>query len=287
MRRHFGAARRRRRGRWSTNARRRSSRRSSRSRGWSTSSRSSRGCRRRRPCPTDLNRCSTRRWRSTTGCSATIRIERRFDGDAAAGAHRRRADPAGRHQPRRQRRRGARRRRRRGAPGRRSRRPSSSRRSTIGRNGVVRIVVTDNGPGIPAADRDKLFMPYYSTKRRGSGLGLAIVRRIIVEHGGSIEVADNEPTGTRFIVELPCEAARPHESLGSDRRRRSRRAQRAERRAARRGLSGRGRRERRGLPRTADASAVRRDRARHLAARAWTAWRRSSGCASGASTRRS
>ena len=48
--------------------------------------------------------------------------------------------------------------------------------------------MSDNGPGIPAADRDKLFMPYYSTKRRGSGLGLAIVRRIVAEHGGSIEV---------------------------------------------------------------------------------------------------
>jgi two-component system, NtrC family, nitrogen regulation sensor histidine kinase NtrY len=69
--------------------------------------------------------------------------------------------------------------------------------------GVARIVVADNGPGISAADRDKLFMPYYSTKRRGSGLGLAIVRRIIVEHGGSIEVHDNQPKGTRFVIELP------------------------------------------------------------------------------------
>jgi two-component system nitrogen regulation sensor histidine kinase NtrY len=71
-------------------------------------------------------------------------------------------------------------------------------------NGVARITVTDNGPGIPAADRDKLFMPYYSTKRRGSGLGLAIVRRIIIEHGGSIEVGDNVPQGTKFTIELPC-----------------------------------------------------------------------------------
>ena len=70
-------------------------------------------------------------------------------------------------------------------------------------NGVARIVVADNGPGISAADRDKLFMPYYSTKQRGSGLGLAIVRRIIVEHGGSIEVHDNEPAGSRFVIELP------------------------------------------------------------------------------------
>jgi nitrogen fixation/metabolism regulation signal transduction histidine kinase len=71
-------------------------------------------------------------------------------------------------------------------------------------NGIARVLVSDNGPGIPDADREKLFLPYFSTKRRGSGLGLAIVRRIIVEHGGSIEVADNTPTGTRFTVELPC-----------------------------------------------------------------------------------
>jgi two-component system nitrogen regulation sensor histidine kinase NtrY len=70
-------------------------------------------------------------------------------------------------------------------------------------NDVVRLTVSDNGPGIPLEDRDKLFMPYYSTKRRGSGLGLAIVRRIIAEHGGSIEAGDNTPTGTVFTVELP------------------------------------------------------------------------------------
>jgi two-component system nitrogen regulation sensor histidine kinase NtrY len=71
-------------------------------------------------------------------------------------------------------------------------------------HGVARVVISDNGPGIPAGDRDKLFMPYYSTKRRGSGLGLAIVRRIIAEHGGNIEVTDNVPHGTRFVIELPC-----------------------------------------------------------------------------------
>ena len=71
-------------------------------------------------------------------------------------------------------------------------------------NGVVRITVSDNGPGIPPEDRDKLFLPYYSTKRRGSGLGLAIVRRIIAEHGGAIDVAGNVPSGTIFTIELPC-----------------------------------------------------------------------------------
>ncbi len=71
-------------------------------------------------------------------------------------------------------------------------------------NSLVRVVVADNGPGIPLAERDKLFLPYYSTKQRGSGLGLAIVRRIVAEHGGSIDVTDNVPQGTRFAVELPC-----------------------------------------------------------------------------------
>jgi two-component system nitrogen regulation sensor histidine kinase NtrY len=71
-------------------------------------------------------------------------------------------------------------------------------------NNIVRLVVSDNGPGIPATEREKLFLPYYSTKGRGSGLGLAIVRRIVAEHGGSIDVADNSPRGTRFTIELPA-----------------------------------------------------------------------------------
>jgi two-component system nitrogen regulation sensor histidine kinase NtrY len=70
---------------------------------------------------------------------------------------------------------------------------------------TVRLLVADNGPGIPVGERDKLFMPYFSTKKRGSGLGLAIVRRIVAEHGGTIDVSDNEPVGTRFTIELPVE----------------------------------------------------------------------------------
>ena len=71
-------------------------------------------------------------------------------------------------------------------------------------NSLVRIVVADDGPGHSAEERDKLFLPYYSTKGRGSGLGLAIVRRIVAEHGGSIDVADNAPRGTPIVrIELP------------------------------------------------------------------------------------
>lgn len=71
-------------------------------------------------------------------------------------------------------------------------------------NRFIRIIVADDGPGIPAGEQEKLFLPYYSTKGRGSGLGLAIVRRIVAEHGGSVDVADNVPQGTRFTIELPC-----------------------------------------------------------------------------------
>jgi len=71
-------------------------------------------------------------------------------------------------------------------------------------NSLVRVIVADNGPGISTAEREKLFLPYYSTKQRGSGLGLAIVRRIVAEHGGSVAVTDNTPRGTRFAIELPA-----------------------------------------------------------------------------------
>jgi nitrogen fixation/metabolism regulation signal transduction histidine kinase len=96
-----------------------------------------------------------------------------------------------------------------GGPGATARPDGSPPRITVGtaherRDRIVRLSVADNGPGVPPADRDKLFMPYYSTKGRGSGLGLAIVRRIVVEHGGGIEVAPVEPAGTMFTVELPC-----------------------------------------------------------------------------------
>ena len=55
--------------------------------------------------------------------------------------------------------------------------------------------------------KEKLFLPYFSTKKRGTGLGLAIVSRIVEDHHGSIRVEENSPIGTRFIVELPVAAA--------------------------------------------------------------------------------
>lgn len=68
---------------------------------------------------------------------------------------------------------------------------------------TVKIEVIDEGAGIKEEDKDKLFLPYFSTKKEGTGLGLAIVQRIITEHRGHIRVKDNEPKGTQFIIELP------------------------------------------------------------------------------------
>jgi two-component system nitrogen regulation sensor histidine kinase NtrY len=67
----------------------------------------------------------------------------------------------------------------------------------------ARIVVTDDGPGIPTEDKERLFLPYFSTKANGTGLGLSIVHQIVTDHGGTIWVEDGIPQGTRFVVELP------------------------------------------------------------------------------------
>ena len=69
--------------------------------------------------------------------------------------------------------------------------------------GHARIIVSDTGPGISAEDKEKLFLPYFSTKVAGMGLGLPIVHEIVTEHGGTVRVEDNEPRGSRFIVEVP------------------------------------------------------------------------------------
>ncbi len=68
---------------------------------------------------------------------------------------------------------------------------------------TVELVVADSGPGVSPDDKEKLFLPYFSTKNRGTGLGLAIVNHIVAEHGGHIRVEDNQPAGARFIVEMP------------------------------------------------------------------------------------
>jgi len=71
----------------------------------------------------------------------------------------------------------------------------------------VELLIADTGCGISAQDKEKLFLPYFSTKGRGTGLGLAIVNHILSEHGARIRVEDNPPAGARFYVEVPVTAA--------------------------------------------------------------------------------
>jgi two-component system nitrogen regulation sensor histidine kinase NtrY len=68
---------------------------------------------------------------------------------------------------------------------------------------AVEIAISDTGHGVTRELKEKLFLPYFSTKKRGTGLGLSIVSRIVEDHHGSIRVEENHPVGTRFIVELP------------------------------------------------------------------------------------
>jgi PAS domain S-box-containing protein len=68
---------------------------------------------------------------------------------------------------------------------------------------TVELIVADSGPGISPEDKERLFLPYFSTKRRGTGLGLAIVNRVLGEHHATIRVEDNQPSGSRFIIDIP------------------------------------------------------------------------------------
>src|ERR1700722_809858 len=78
-------------------------------------------------------------------------------------------------------------------------------------SGMVELTIADSGSGLTDDMRQRLFLPYFSTKQRGTGLGLAIAAKIIQEHQGTIRAEKNEPAGARFIVEL-----RPASSPDSD-----------------------------------------------------------------------
>jgi two-component system nitrogen regulation sensor histidine kinase NtrY len=69
------------------------------------------------------------------------------------------------------------------------------------RRAIVEVI--DNGPGIPAADKNRVFEPYFTTKKGGTGLGLAIVSSVISDHQGEVRIFDNVPRGVRFVVTLP------------------------------------------------------------------------------------
>ena len=75
--------------------------------------------------------------------------------------------------------------------------------SLVASRDAVELVVSDTGHGVSRDVKEKLFLPYFSTKQRGTGLGLAIVSRIVEDHRGSIRVEENQPVGSRFVIELP------------------------------------------------------------------------------------
>jgi two-component system, NtrC family, nitrogen regulation sensor histidine kinase NtrY len=75
--------------------------------------------------------------------------------------------------------------------------------SLVASRDAVELSVSDSGSGVTEELKEKLFLPYFSTKKRGTGLGLAIVSRIVEEHHGSIRVEENKPVGARFVIELP------------------------------------------------------------------------------------
>jgi len=68
---------------------------------------------------------------------------------------------------------------------------------------AVDVIVSDTGHGLTEEIRERLFLPFYSTKHRGTGLGLSIAAKIVQEHGGSISAEANTPKGARFLIRLP------------------------------------------------------------------------------------
>ena len=77
---------------------------------------------------------------------------------------------------------------------------------------AVEIVVSDTGHGLTDDIRERLFLPFYSTKQRGTGLGLSIAAKIVQEHGGTIRAESNQPKGARFLVRVPAMEQPAHEN---------------------------------------------------------------------------
>jgi signal transduction histidine kinase len=65
------------------------------------------------------------------------------------------------------------------------------------------VSIADQGSGMDQATRERIFEPFFSTKKRGTGLGLAIVKQIIEQHDGEISVESKPGEGTKFIIDLP------------------------------------------------------------------------------------
>ena len=75
--------------------------------------------------------------------------------------------------------------------------------SVARKDGMVRITVADDGPGIPAAARQRVFEPYFTTKKHGTGLGLALAKQTVLAHGGTIDAEESPEGGAMFVINLP------------------------------------------------------------------------------------
>jgi two-component system, NtrC family, nitrogen regulation sensor histidine kinase NtrY len=80
----------------------------------------------------------------------------------------------------------------------------------------LELIIADTGCGVSREDKEKLFLPYFSTKGRGTGLGLAIVKRILADHDATIRVEDNVPAGARFVVDLPVQTGAEAEARAAE-----------------------------------------------------------------------
>jgi signal transduction histidine kinase len=76
----------------------------------------------------------------------------------------------------------------------------------------LRVSIGDTGRGIPREDLEKVFEPFFSTKRKGTGLGLAIVHQIVEGHGGDIQVESQQREGTSFRIILPIDQTKGREA---------------------------------------------------------------------------
>jgi two-component system nitrogen regulation sensor histidine kinase NtrY len=85
------------------------------------------------------------------------------------------------------------------------------------RSGMAELLVSDTGPGVSPELRERLFLPYFSTKQRGTGLGLAIAAKIVHDHHGTIRAEQRGPLGACFVIELPfartLDSASPREEV--------------------------------------------------------------------------
>jgi signal transduction histidine kinase len=73
----------------------------------------------------------------------------------------------------------------------------------------VRLVISDNGPGIPESIQESIFQPFFSTKEEGTGLGLSIASRVVENHGGTLTLRSQEGEGATFVISLPNEENKP------------------------------------------------------------------------------